>query len=217
MGLLFIEKVPANVRSAFEKEVIAISKRQKISNPNDLMITMNSETAGTFSPSIQNKSSGATGLIQFMPKTAIELGTSVAALAKMTHLEQLVYVEKYISMHRGYLRDGRKLPEKPPLVDLDDVYLLIFYPAAVGKPASHVIAKAGQAVYTQNRGVDVNKDGNLTVDDFAKFARRLVPKTYIPQYITKTVKKNLKLFFYLSTGALILGGIFYYFLTKTKK
>ncbi len=46
-------------------------------------------------PAIQN-SIGATGLIQFIPATARGLGTTTAALKRMTRTQQLKYVEKFL-------------------------------------------------------------------------------------------------------------------------
>ncbi len=126
MNLLFIEKVKEN-REAFAAKVVAISARLQI-NPNWLMALINSESAGSFSPSILNGAgSGAVGLIQFMPATARSLGTTTEALASMSNVEQLDWVEKYIRYTMGYL--GVK-----QLADYDDLYFLIFYPAAIGKP-----------------------------------------------------------------------------------
>src|ERR1035437_4114286 len=42
-----------------------------------------------------NKFTGASGLIQFMPATALELGTTVEEIRKMTAVQQMDYVEKY--------------------------------------------------------------------------------------------------------------------------
>jgi hypothetical protein len=58
------------------------------------MAAMAFETGETFSPSIKNKASGATGLIQFMRSTAKGSGTTTAALAEMTAVDQLDFVEK---------------------------------------------------------------------------------------------------------------------------
>jgi hypothetical protein len=194
--LLFIDKVPASIRTAFQKEVVAISKRQNIKNPNWLMAVINSETAQTFSPSIQNKVSGATGLIQFMPSTAKALGTTTTALAQMDHLEQLVYVEKYIAMTMKNVR-------ATAIEDYDDMYFVVFYPAAIGKPDTYVIARPGTAVYNQNAGTDMNKDGTITVADFKAFARKLIPILEIPNFLTKNQKKGVKLFFWLTSASIV--------------
>jgi hypothetical protein len=118
------------------------------------------ETGETFSPSIRNPNSGATGLIQFMPAIAPAYGTTTTALAQMTAVEQLDYVKNYFSDSIGRLNT------------IEDVYARIFWPAAIGKPDDYVIAyptkvnHAGQTVsnpvYTQNSGFDVNHEGVLT-------------------------------------------------------
>lgn len=72
----------------------------------------------TLRPSAVNNVTGATGLIQFLPSTALSLGTSVAQLAEMTFEDQLQYVVKYLKSHF-------------PFNSFIDLYLAVFYPAAI--------------------------------------------------------------------------------------
>jgi hypothetical protein len=137
------------VAPSFKEKVVAICAGLGV-DPNFLMAAMAFESARTFSPSIQNPASKATGLIQFMPSTAAGMGTSISALAKMSALEQLDWVEAYFKPHSGKLRD------------LDDVYMAILWPKAVGKPASFVLFAQPTKQYAQNRGLDANDDGTVT-------------------------------------------------------
>jgi hypothetical protein len=93
---------------------------------------------------------GATGLIQFMPATAAALGTSTAALRAMSNVQQLDYVYKYLSNYKSKLKSA------------GDLYLTIFYPAAVGKADTYVIGAAGSAIATQNPALR-NSAGAVTV------------------------------------------------------
>lgn len=116
------------------------------------------ETGGTFSPSKKNAAgSGATGLIQFMPDTARNLGTTVEKLAKMTFVQQLEYVKLYFAPYRGKLRS------------LEDVYLAVFYPREVGRSPTDIIAMSGdpatQKIYDQNAGFDTTGKGFITRQD----------------------------------------------------
>ncbi len=140
----------AKVSAAFKGKVIVIASNLGV-NPDYLMACMAFESAETFSPSIQNQAgSGAVGLIQFMPNTAQSLGTTTAALAKMTDVQQLDYVEKYFrSLHR-------------PVRTLEDVYMAILWPAAIGRPNSFVLFRQPSIAYTQNQGLDANRDGMVT-------------------------------------------------------
>lgn len=38
----------------------------------------------------------------------------------------------------------------------------MFWPAAIGKPDSYVIATSPSSVYNANAGLDVNRDGTIT-------------------------------------------------------
>lgn len=144
----------ARVSAAFRTRVIDMSRRLG-ADPSNVMACMAFETGETFSPSVRNAAgSGATGLIQFMPKTAANLGTSTAALAAMTAVDQLVYVEKYFQPFRGRLKN------------LGDVYGAILWPAMIGQADDYVLFDANDAkrpkLYLQNRGLDVDKNGKVT-------------------------------------------------------
>tara|TARA_Y100000356_G_C11258314_1_gene291692 strand:- start:518 stop:3370 length:2853 start_codon:yes stop_codon:yes gene_type:complete len=141
---------------AFQAEVSAVAKRLGIS-ANDLYAVMGFETGGTFNPGIRNAAgSGATGLIQFMASTAKGLGTSTDALSRMSRVEQMQYVEKYLS-NKG-IRGG----------SLSDIYMAVLFPAAVGKGDDFVLfgrgAMAGYEgrAYDQNRGLDLDGSGSVT-------------------------------------------------------
>jgi hypothetical protein len=137
------------VDGAFKDKVVTISARLGI-DPNFLMAAMAFESARTFRPDIQNPSSKATGLIQFMPKTAEGLGTTIGALANMTAVKQLDFVEAYFQPYVGKLKD------------LSDLYMAILWPKAVAKPASFVLFAQPERAYQLNKGLDANDDGAVT-------------------------------------------------------
>jgi hypothetical protein len=119
----------------------------------DLMACMAWESGETFSPSIKNGAgSGATGLIQFMPKTASGLGTSVDRLTKMSVMEQLDWVYAYFKPYRGRLKN------------LGDLYMSILWPRGIGQPDSYVLWEKlkSPTTFRQNAGLDVNRDGKVT-------------------------------------------------------
>lgn len=149
--------------SMFRRLLVELADRLAM-DVDHLATVISFESAGTFSPSKLNMAgSGAVGLIQFMPNTAIGLGTTTAALAAMTAEEQLVYVEKFFKPRAGKLHT------------LDDVYLAVFYPAAIGKPPSYVVFDKEGTVncpkldpttcYRQNKGFDKTGKGYITVAD----------------------------------------------------
>lgn len=120
---------------------------------NKLMACMGFESGRTFSAKIKNKAgSGATGLIQFMPHTAINLGTTVDALALMSAEDQLNYVYKYFKPYNGKLKT------------LADVYMAILWPLAVGKPETFVLWDKFQqpVTFRQNAGLDTDKNSVIT-------------------------------------------------------
>jgi hypothetical protein len=116
-------------------------------------------------PSAQNGTSGATGLIQFMPDTARRLGTTAAELRQMTGVEQLDYVYKYFKMTG--VGNGT----------LGDLYMAVFMPKYIGYDDDFVLGQSGASgfsgkVYAQNRGLDRNRDGAITVADVKQSVAR---------------------------------------------
>jgi hypothetical protein len=140
----------------FRRDLVAMCQRLDV-DPAFMVAVMSFETGGTFSPSVKNKYSGATGLIQFMPDTAPLLGTTTAELAQMSAVEQLVYVEEYF----------RRAAGNKKLVLLSDVYITVFSPAFIGRPDSTVMYMAGSKQYAQNKGLDINGDGTITKGEAA--------------------------------------------------
>lgn len=123
-------------------------------DPSWIMACMAFETGRTFSPKIKNKASGATGLIQFMPKTARdEFGTTTAKLASMTAEKQFDYVWLYFR---------NRIRERGPLTRLSDCYMAILNPSAIGKPDSEALWVRGSTAYAQNAGLDANRDHKIT-------------------------------------------------------
>jgi hypothetical protein len=142
------------------------------SGADDLMSCMAWESNETFSPSVRNMAgSGATGLIQFMPSTALPYFFSAADIAKMTNAQksangrvatdrlaamtaedQLNYVHRYFRPFKGRVKN------------LGDLYMAILWPAGVGKPDSFALwdRATRPTTYRQNAGLDTNRDGTIT-------------------------------------------------------
>lgn len=140
---------------------------------NWLMACMAWESAETFSSDIKNAAgSGATGLIQFMPTTALSLGTTTAKLALLTPEDQLNYVYKYFA------------PRKGKLNTLSDVYMAILWPAAIGKAENSILwsKEKRPTTYRQNSGLDINKDGLITKAEAAKKVRGKLTKGLTEAY-----------------------------------
>lgn len=130
------------------KQIDGMAKRLNCESK-DIQALIYSESGGD--PKAVNKSSGATGLIQFMPKTAAGLGTSVDALRNMPAEQQLVYVEKYLTKTKNAKFDpGHKL-------SAGELYALVFMPAKADK---QVLCSQGSAAFSYNKGLS---NGNKTI------------------------------------------------------
>jgi hypothetical protein len=154
----------AKVSAQFRSKVVLIAN-QLGTDPSYLMAAMAFETGRTFSPSVANAAgSGAVGLIQFLPSTAKALGTTTAALVKMTAEQQLDYVGKYFTPYAGRL------------ATLADVYMAILYPKAIGQGGGFVLFDSTNTptAYAQNKGLDTNHDGKVTVTEASQLVSSLL-------------------------------------------
>jgi transglycosylase-like protein with SLT domain len=143
----------------FWVELQVIAKRLK-TEPAWLLNVMASESL--FDPKARNGLPGqtATGLLQFVESTARSMGTTTEAIRRMSPVEQLRLVEKYLTPFRGRLES------------LADVYLAVFRGFIVGGGDATVIATLDKSnkegrVYSLNRWLDSNGDGKITKGELA--------------------------------------------------
>lgn len=132
--------------------------------------------AGAWSPSRT-----ASGLLQFIEATAKGLGVTPTSrkpaavtsgagdgrawatwtILGMAISQQIPLVEAYYER----TLEGRS----PRLVDY---YLAAYGSAHIGKPLDAVLSRAGERIYEQNRGLDLDADGVIEVADLDALVRR---------------------------------------------
>lgn len=137
---------------------------------------INFESAGTFNTAVQNASTRATGLIQFMPSTASNMGTSVDALKNMSFEEQLKWVYQYLfNFLEKRLNSEGKVWDS---FNQTDLFMIIFYPISVGNPNYQFPSKV------------VNANGGIkTPIDYTKKALKSPPFPDIPFSLADIKKK----------------------------
>jgi len=200
--ILYLNKIAESDRSDFEAKLKLISQKLGI-DPNWLTVVMNSESG--MNPKAVNPTGGATGLIQFMPSTATSLGTTTTALKSMKASQQLDYVYKYFYPYRGKIKSAY------------DVYLVTFFPAAVGKPNSYTFETSNLKASTiaqQNPAIDLNKDNKITKGEFEKWFKKRIGEDIIKQISNPFLPLTFIKSNYLFIGGLVLilgiGGYFVY-------
>lgn len=156
------------VSAEFKDKVIAICDELDIET-DFLMAAMAFESAGTFRSDVKNSAgSGAVGLIQFMPETAKALQTSTDQLAQMSPVAQLDFVREYFKPYRGRLST------------IEDVYMVILYPAAVGRENTFVLFDKTDPKhpkrYIQNQGLDIDRDGKITKSEAAAGVKKMLER-----------------------------------------
>lgn len=170
--LIYEDIAVAKYGAAFPQKVKAIAQDLGI-NPNWLMAVMKSESG--LSHSITN-SMGCVGFIQFCPGGGLDMfGQTVAGMQTVGGLGQLEYVHKFYMPYRGRI----KSPE--------DLYLITFYPYALGKPDSYVFGSEQSEAYARsvkawNPPFDLNGDGVITMAEFKQWARQNAFKDLPPDY-----------------------------------
>lgn len=165
LPLLYIDKLPKNEQKEFEQGVRTIASDLQ-TDPNELMMVMNLESG--LNPKATNPNTTATGLIQFMPDTALHgLGVTTDALRGMTATEQLPYVYQYLKPYAGKMKSFK------------DTYLAVFYPAALGKNSKFALPKW---VTPWNATFDLNKDGEITIGEFQQWLMNKIQDKAPKQY-----------------------------------
>jgi hypothetical protein len=137
-----------------ETKVNEVATKHGFSMEN-LLNLINKES--NFDTTAVNKDSKATGLIQFMPKTAIGLGTTTEKISKMSILEQLDLIDKYFTQNH-------KKGEHP--------YITIAYPKAHNMGMDEIIATPSDSIAKQNPPWR-NKDGNVTKRSIIAYADKV--------------------------------------------
>jgi hypothetical protein len=160
------------VSPEFKTKIIEIGSRLNI-DPNYLMAAMAFETMERFDPNIENPNSKAFGLIQFTKVAIKDLSlnsgyVTEGMLRKMSAEGQLDYVEKYFSLWKK--RKGK-------ITTLEDVYMAILCPNAIGKPNNFPLYSKGDGKsYTQNAPLDgsINRiiDGTITKEEAAHVVKK---------------------------------------------
>jgi len=157
----------AHVSAEFRRIVADVALEIGI-DPSWLMACMMFESG--LDPSRVNAASGATGLVQFMPSTAMSLGTNVRVLAQMSAEAQLdQYVRQYFAPYHG------------KLATFNDCYMAILWPKAVGQPDDTILFASGRDAYLLNRGLDLDRDGAVTKAEAAAIPARLLAEGLLAQ------------------------------------
>lgn len=140
-------------------------------------------------PQARNPTSAATGLIQFMPKTAQGMGTTIDAIYQMNGRQQMPLVEQYfVNIIKRY----------GPLDSQEKVIAAVFYPAYINKPLAVMSAK----VQAQNPGITTIRD---YTNKLLKKARLSVEGIGFPTGSTAT-------YAWVTLGVLVAGGgLLYYY------
>lgn len=173
VGSVEYAKTPIPKGFTLEKAKIIMQTAKNIGvHPNDLAAVISFETVGTFSPSIKNPKSSATGLIQFMKGSGGTpgkyYGMTREQFASLTFESQMKYVERYFK-EKGFRAD------KPRNVaDL--------YTAVTGYGY-----KRGSEAYELNKVWDSNKDGYI---DKGEMVRNSAFKAHQKDYMKQVDLSN---------------------------
>lgn len=190
--LIAYENIINVSREDFIAQVKETSRFLEI-DPSWLMIVIFIESR--FNRKAINPTSGAVGLIQWIPRYVCGLlGTSSYVKAQqiilsMSGVQQIQLVEKFLTPYKGRM------------TDLYQTYLAVFMPVAMGKQDSFVLGDARSTgmlrkVYDWNVGVDRNfgnNDGRLTIMDIKAFVKHHIPKGYVVPLKPRVMQENVEI------------------------
>jgi hypothetical protein len=189
--MIHTQLVDAAIRSEFERKVASIAAFLSV-NPDWLMQVFYAESK--LNPQAKNVQEGrliAAGILQFTTAS----GFSPSSVLGMTALQQLDLVKQYFTPYRGKMKSYY------------DVYLVTFFPAAIGKSNSYVLETSrlsAALIAKQNPAVNINKDGKITLAEF---------KEYVDKTVPLAVRSAVLSPFSLTSFALLAGFIFFLFKT----
>lgn len=163
-NIVYSNKIPTNDLL----KVVEVSHKLGV-HPNWLMAVMNFETGGTLSPSTKNNI-GSVGLIQFTrDRAGVEYKTingvryQLSELAKMSFTRQMDVVYEYFKPFKGKIKSFL------------DLYLVTFFPVALGKSNDFVFQTSGLSaslIAKQNPIFDTNKDSKITKGEVLEFWKK---------------------------------------------
>lgn len=134
--------------ASYAQDIVRVAKNLEI-DPAWLANVINFESVGG-NPAAINPTSGASGLIQFMPgrgMSADRLGYTTAEIRALSGKEQMPLVEAYFRMTLDDVRRDR-------LTSQEDVYMAVFYPVSIGNPDYRFPPK----VVEDNNGIQTPRD-----------------------------------------------------------
>lgn len=198
MQMLDIAGLRQNTSEGFRSALAEMSLSLGL-DPSYVAACIAVETGRSFSASIQNPFTKATGLIQFMPSTARAMGTTIDQLASMSATSQLEYVRRYFRPLLGRIR-----PWVP-----GDYYLAVFMPAYIGRDSSTVLFAAGETGYAQNAGLDRDGDGRITVGDVVTTINRVVADAQTRPPLEVTVGTSMLAWTFGGLVAVLVGTALY--------
>ena len=140
--------------SSFTAAIEDLAERRGIS-PSELYKIIQGESG--FNPRAQN-ASGATGLFQFMPGTARELGVSTSEIRNMAPTEQVALYDEYLERW-DYSSSNR-------------LGIMQAAPAFANREPEAVIYEQGSAAWRQNPGWRELDDGPITVRSINSYYAR---------------------------------------------
>ena len=124
-------------------------------NFRDMLFVLSKESG--FKPTAKNRSSGASGLIQWMPPYKSFRNRGISSPLQLNAFEQLPFITLYYKGRGGYEQYG--VPN-----------LVACYTYVAGgntTDPNRIIYRRGTKAYSSNTSWDLNKDGNITGGEIA--------------------------------------------------
>jgi hypothetical protein len=174
----------SNLGDSFYSKLLQVASVVSM-QPEDLLLVMSLESG--VNPSAHNKDGGASGLIQFMPRTLENLGYigHPSQFRNLSGTQQLQYVEKYIlnmmkynggpfkSATQYYVANFLPVALKLRGVQSEDPKTIIIEENPKTQKYKDVSIDFEKKIYNSNRGLDSDGDGKITYGDLQKVLSKI--------------------------------------------
>jgi uncharacterized membrane protein YciS (DUF1049 family) len=135
-------------------------------------------------PQAVNSISGSVGLIQFTrDKAGVDYKTINGKKYQLDDLKKMDFIQQMDIVFEYFKSYSNKMSS------FADVYLVTFFPSAVGKSDSYILQTSGLSaslIATQNPIFDTNKDKQITKSEFITY----IEKKYLNSFKTPVKKKT---------------------------
>lgn len=198
---------------------------QKLNVPSDWLSSIFwIETAFSMNP-YENRNPNAVGLLQFTDIAIKQMVNDKILPSGFVKEDIKNYsIDQVMDMVVMYFQMNKKRFDYESIRTVENMYLLVLWPAAVNKPDDYVLQTSGQSaalIASQNPAWDINKDGKITAGEIRNNYRKKLPFSITANFMSPEEeaaelkkKRNIKITLIILAILLLVIGLIIIFTWK---